>query len=325
MRLTKRQKRWSISLIFLAIFLSFALYPLPLSQPVKYYERETGRLKVENIAGENWLIWLYYNPVGEATLWTVARRKIVSSIYGDMMDSPSSADKVAPFIKEYKVDISIAKKNRFTTFNDFFTRELKDSARPVIKDSSTIVSPADGKILAYENINNADFYIKGTRFQVATFLNNPKLARKYENGTLIVVRLAPPDYHRYHFPVDGEITASQLINGDYYSVNPLALREMADVFWKNKREYAVIESPHAGKVIMSEVGATLVGSIIQTYRGSAVEKGAEKGYFKFGGSTVVLFFENGKIKVDDDLLANTSKGRETTIKMGARIATGLVK
>ena len=138
---------------------------------------------------------------------------------------------------------------------------------------------------------------------------------------MIVFRLAPPDYHRYHFPVSGMTSSSNIkIDGDYFSVNPLALRKKAEIFWLNKREYGVIQTPLFGNVVMVEVGATMVGSMIQTYSGTTVKKGQEKGYFKFGGSTVVLLFEKDQIKIDADLLTNTANSLETTIKMGEQIA-----
>ena len=321
MKFKKPTKKWAVTWLISLILVAFAIYPVPSQDPIKYIERETGEVKIENVYGEQWLNWLYHNPVGEATLWAIAKRKIVSSVYGDMMEKPSSSDKILPFIKEYKVDLSIAQKQKFTSFNDFFIRQLKPEARPIIQDPLAVASPADGKVLAYENINNSDFYIKGVRFNVESFLNNKELAKKYSDGSMIVFRLAPPDYHRYHFPVSGKVPqANTKIDGDYYSVNPLALREKAEIFWLNKREYGVIKSPVFGDVAMVEVGATMVGSMLQSYSGTSISKGDEKGYFKFGGSTVVLLFEKGKIQIDQDLLHNTSNGLETTIKMGEQIA-----
>ncbi len=194
--------------------------------------------------------------------------------------------------------------------------KLKPGARPVCIDSTVVVSPADGKILIFKNIGNNDFFVKGNRFNLNKFLNNNTLAVKYKTGTLIVVRLAPLDYHRYHFPVSGKVSAPVKINGDYFSVSPLALCKIAQIFSMNKREYLEISSPLFGDVIMAEVGATMVGSIIQTYKTYTVTKGSEKGYFKFGGSTVILIFQNNKITVDSDLLENSAKSYETTVKMG---------
>jgi phosphatidylserine decarboxylase len=319
MKITKTKKRWGIILLLLAIIISLAFYPLSPQDPIQYYERESGQLKTEKVAGEKWLVWLYYNPIGEATLWALAKRKLVSSIYGTMMDRPSSAKKIHPFIENFDIDMSVAQKQKFNNFNDFFTRKLKYDARPIDTNSNIVVSPADGKILAYANISNSDFIIKGHRFNVSSFLDNPYLAQKYHDGALLIIRLAPADYHRFHFPVSGNVSPNKMIDGDYYSVNPFALRKKTEIFCLNKREYTILSNPLFGNVVMVEVGATMVGSIVQTFRGSSVNKGEEKGYFKFGGSTVVLLFEKSKIHIDEDLLINTAKGYETTVKMGERI------
>ncbi len=319
MKITKTKKWWGLIFLLLAIIISLAFYPLKPQDPIRYYERESGQLKTEKVAGEKWLKWLYYNPIGEASLWALAKRKLVSSIYGNMMDRTSSAKKIQPFVEEFDIDMSIAQEQKFNTFNDFFTRKLKEGARPIDTSSNIVVSPADGKILAYANMSRADFIIKGYRFDVFSFLDNPDLAQKYLDGALLIIRLAPVDYHRFHFPVSGNVSPNKKIEGDYYSVNPFALRKKAEIFCLNKREYTIISNPLFGDVVMAEVGATMVGSIIQTYKGSTINKGEEKGYFKFGGSTVVLLFKKSKIKVDEDLLIHTAKGYETTVKMGERI------
>ncbi|WP_084466321.1 phosphatidylserine decarboxylase [Kaistella palustris] len=319
MKFKRSRRRWAVTFLFIAVFLGIALYPLPSQNAIHYYDRVSGAMKTEKVPGESWLVWLYHNPVGEATLSTFARRKIVSTVYGNRMDRASSVKLIDPFIKDFGVDMSISQKKKFKTFNEFFYRKLKPEARPIAGDSSIAVSPADGKVLAYADIHNADFFVKGARFDVATFLDDPKLAEKYRDGSLLIFRLAPPDYHRYHFPVGGRVGRNHTITGDYFSVNPLALRKKLEIFWLNKREYSVITNPVFGDVVMVEVGATMVGSMITTFKGNTVKKGEEKGFFKFGGSTVVLIFEKDKIRIDPDFLKNTAKGFETTVKMGERI------
>ncbi len=319
MKLTKAKKRWGIVLLLFVIIIGLALYPIPPQDSIRYYQRDSGQINIEKVAGEKWLVWLYYNPIGEATLWALAKRKFVSTIYGHMMDRTSSAKKIDPFVEDYDIDMSLAQEQEFSTFNDFFIRKLKDDARPIDTSSSIVVSPADGKILTYSDISNSDFLVKGYRFDVSSFLDNPDLAQKYHDGALLLIRLAPVDYHRFHFPVSGNISPNKKIDGDYYSVNPFALRKKAEIFCLNKREYSILSNPMFGDVIMAEVGATMVGSIEQTFAGGYVQKGEEKGYFKFGGSTIVLLFEKGKIRIDEDLLTNTAKGYETTVKMGERI------
>jgi len=319
MKITKAKKRLGIILLLLAIIFIIAYFPTPPGHSIQYYERGRRQLKTEKVAGEKWLVWLYNNPIGEATLWVLVKRKMVSSIYGKMMDRTSSAKRIHPFIEDFDIDMRDAQEQEFKNFNDFFTRRLKDNARPIDTSFNIVVSPADGKILAYADISNSDFIIKGFRFDISSFLDNSVLAQKYSNGAILIIRLAPVDYHRFHFPLSGNLTPGIKIDGDYYSVNPFAIRRKAEILCLNKREYTILSNPLFGDVVIAEVGATMVGSIVQTYKGSSVKKGDEKGYFKFGGSTVVLLFEKDKINIDKDLLSNTANGYETAVKMGERI------
>lgn len=318
-------KKRTIVLTLIVIIAGLAFYPSTDNTPIKYVDRQTSEIKTEKVAGENWLIWLYNNPIGELSLNTLVKRKFLSEYYGKRMDSEASADKIEPFVTDYDIDLSIAQKQVFSSFNDFFIRKLKPETRPINKDSNAVVSPADGKILAYTDISKQDFIVKGYKFNVHDFLQDSARSKIYENGSLMLFRLCPVDYHRFHFPVSGAVSEVTKIDGDYYSVNPIAIKKIVEVFCLNKREYVSISTIEFGDVIMAEIGATMVGSIIQTYKGVEVNKGDEKGYFKFGGSSVLLLFEQGKIEIDTDLLINTVNGFETEVKMGERIAKGLTR
>ena len=303
----------------LLIFLVVGFYPTSDIAPIRYINRESGEIKTEKVPGEKWLKWLYYNPLGEVTLHIFVKRKAISVFYGWLMNTHWSANKIEPFINEFDIDTTIIINKRYKTFNEFFTRKLKPSARPVNRDSNIVVSPGDGKLLAYQSIKNHDFIVKGYRFDVATFLHNDSLAALYGDGSMILLRLCPTDYHRYHFPLDGTVSPCVKINGSLFSVSPFALRTLPEVFLLNKREYIILANRRFGDVIMSEIGATMVGSIVQTYRGDRVVKGEEMGYFKFGGSSIILFFKKGAVQLDNDLIKNTGNGLETEVKMGEHI------
>ncbi|MCD6596767.1 MAG: phosphatidylserine decarboxylase [Bacteroidales bacterium] len=315
-----RRKKRIIAVSIIVILLGLAFYPLPQTQAIKYVERTSGEIKIEKVEGEKWLIWLYNNPLGELSLHALVKRKFVSALYGRMMDAPRSSEKIAPFVEKYNINLNETQKQEFNSFNNFFVRKLKPGARDIDTSELVVVSPGEGKILAYEELSIQDFLVKGNRFNIYTFLNDSSLAKNYEHGSLLIIRVTPPDYHRFHFPVSGHISVNTKIPGDYYSVSPLALRKIVEVLCLNKREYVKISTSNFGEIIMSEVGATMVGSIIQTYNGDTAVKGEEKGYFKFGGSTLVLLFEKGEIDIDDDLLLNTMKHLETEIMMGEQIA-----
>ena len=311
----KHKKKYFLIIIFLIII----FFPFGDDMPIKYIERSTGKEKTEKIMGEYWLRWLYNNPVGKLSLYGIVKRKFVSDWYGNRMDKPESAKKINDFVTTYKIKLDEAKKQEFSSFNDFFTRELKPNARQIDTNKNVLISPADGKIFAYQNINNQDFIIKGYKFNLPEFLNDTILAKQYKNGSLIIVRLCPTDYHRFHFPFDGTVLKTKKIEGPLFSVSPIALRKKIEIICQNKREYTIIKTTQFGNFIMAEVGATMVGSIIQTFKKEEIRKAEEKGFFKFGGSTIVLIFKNNKIKIDNDLLKNTHNILETEIKMGERI------
>lgn len=290
---------------------------------IKYIERKTGEILIEKVPGEKYLKFLYYNPLGELPLNLVVKKKFLTEFYGRKMSLSESCKKIVPFIEEAEINISEAKKKveEFTSFNDFFYRELKSGARKIDYSEDILISPADGKILAYENIKDKDkFFVKGDKFSLEEFFRDKELAKKYEDGVFVIIRLAPVDYHRFHFPADGNISESKLIDGWYYSVSTHAVKQNFRIFCENKREYSILKTEKFGDIAMFEVGATMVGGITQTYKvNSFVNKGEEKGYFYFGGSTCILVFEKGKIQIDRDLLENTQKGIETKVYMGERI------
>ena len=173
--------------------------------------------------------------------------------------------------------------------------------------------------MVYSNIDNQDFIVKGYRFNLKDFLLDNNLALKYKGGSLMIIRLCPTDYHRYHFPYSGTIKSVKKISGDYYSVSPIAIKKKIEILCMNKRSYIEIYNKKVGDFIIAEVGATMVGSIIHTYNNNVVNKGEEMGYFKFGGSTIILLFQKGEIKIDNDLISNSNNRLETEIHMGEHI------
>jgi phosphatidylserine decarboxylase len=307
-------------ILLLAIIAGVFFYPYQNADAIKYIDRTTGEQKIEKVPGEFWLNWLYNNPIGEMSLEGFVKRKALSEWYGNKMDSPESADKIADFVKDYGIDLNEAQKQEFTSFNNFFYRKLKADARKIDTDSTVLVSPADGKLLAYADVTYQDFIVKGYKFNLKEYLQDNELANKFEGGSLIIVRLCPTDYHRLHFPFDGIVKQkNKKIEGDLYSVSPIAIKHKVELFCMNKREYTLLSNNVFGDVVYSEVGATMVGSIIQTHEGKEFKKAEEKGYFKFGGSTIIMLFEKGKLKIDNDLLDNTQKGMETAVLMGMRL------
>lgn len=295
-------------------------------EPIRYFHRAKGVIETEEVYGEGWLRWTYESAPGRLVLALLVKRAWVSRYYGWRMSRPFSAHQVLPFIIKYDLDVEEFAKRplTFKSFNDFFYRALKPGARPVAAGEDVAVLPADGRHLAFQQFEaTAGFYAKGQRFDLPALLGDAALAREFAGGSLVISRLCPVDYHRFHFPVGGTPGEPRLINGWLYSVSPVALRRNLAYLWENKRMVTLIDSPRFGKVAMVEIGATMVGSIFQGFvPGRPVAKGAEKGHFKFGGSCVVTIFQPGRIRIDADLLAHSAEHREVFARVGERLGQG---
>ncbi len=290
-------------------------------EPIRYFNRATGAIETEDIYGEGFLRWAYGSPFGRLTVSLAVQRLLFSRWYGWRMDRPRSRSKVAPFIENFGVDVNelADSPESYRTFNEFFYRKLKPKARPIESGEDVAVFPADGRHLAIADVSaGSTFYIKGQKFELTSFVGDAALAKEFEGGSLLISRLCPVDYHRFHFPVSGEAGASRLLPGTLRSVSPLALRRQLSILWQNRRERTVTDSPQFGKVLVMEVGATCVGGIHQTYSSGSVTKGDEKGYFSFGGSNVTTVFQRNAIRFDDDLLQHSANGIEVYAKMGER-------
>ncbi len=297
---------------------------------IRYFDRHTRELKTERVYGERWMRLAYGNPAGRMAVWLIARRAFFSRWYGWKMKKRDSALRILPFIASYNVDVDEFAKSAFDfkTFNEFFCRALKPGARPISPGENVAILPADGRHLAFPDVDAADgFYIKGQRLPLAELLGEGRgtpeaggLAGRFAGGTALISRLCPVDYHRFHFPVDGTPDAPRLFPGWQYSVSPVALRRNLRYLAENKRQLTLINSPVFGTVAMIEIGATNVGSIIQSFMPNRpVRKGDEKGLFSFGGSCVVTLFERGRLELDSDIVERSRGCVETYARMGDRL------
>jgi phosphatidylserine decarboxylase len=299
-------------------------YGMQPNDPITFKNRHTGRIETEQVYGEAWLQRIYGNPLGKVALHALVKRSIFSQIYGLAMDRPSSAQRIAPFIKTYQLDSSeFADENisSYKSFNDFFYRKLKKYYINIYKKNDWAILPADGRHLGFQDISKINgVFAKGQTFDINNFLGDQALAERYKNGVLVCSRLCPVDYHRFHFPVSGIPTEPTLINGSLFSVNPYALRREVSYLWQNKRQRVSVDAGPFGLVTIVAIGATNVGTIVETYSpNSPVIKGQEKGYFRFGGSYIATLFEPNRIRLEDDLIAAGETQQELYAKMGSRL------
>lgn len=295
------------------------------SKRIEVVDRKAGETFFEKVYGDDVMKVFYGHPVGLSVTSRVLTNRFLSNVYGAYNDSAASKHKIEDFVQTLGIDVAECSKDlvEYVSFNDFFARKLRAGARPVTQVEGEIASPGDGRLLVFPKLNDTTLsYVKWAPIHLFDLFNkNQELADKYRDGAGAVLRLCPSDYHRFHFPVSGKVGITKTVPGLLHSVSPYALEQGLPVYCMNKRTICELKSSEVGSVLLMEIGAMFVGSIVQTYRaGTQVQRGDEKGYFKFGGSTCVMFFEKNRIQFDEDLVANSKRGMETLVKMGERVA-----
>ena len=290
-----------------------------------YFDRYEGGLKSEGIYGEKPLRWAYETALGRICLEGIIKHRWFSRLYGVWADSATSAKEIAPFLRRFGVDSGefLNAPESFRTFNEFFYRRLKPEARPVAGGEKTIIFPTDGRHLFIPDLSlESHLYAKGQRFDPVGLLGDAVLAERFAHGSAILSRLCPTDYHRFHFPLDGIGGQPKLINGSLYSVNPIALSRKLGYILENKRRVTIVKHATLGEYLFLEIGATNVGSIVDTCKaGMAVAKGTEKGYFRFGGSMVITLFPPETFDPAPDLKEQSMNGIELYARFGDRMGT----
>ena len=289
---------------------------------ITYYDRYSRQYCVEEIYGEGALRFAYETSFGRGLTWLIFARPFISRLFGWYMNRSRSKTKILPFIKEYGLDPADFKlpPDAFGSFNEFFCRELKEDRRPINTDPESIVFPADGRHMGWQQIGmEQHVFIKGQKWNLEQLLGGDgNLIDRFEGGSMVLSRLCPVDYHHFHYPVEGIQRECIWLGKLLYSVSPIALRHNLSYLWQNKRCLNIIETKTAGACCFIEIGATNVGTI--KHRPIAgdgrIAKGQPKGWFEFGGSSVVTIFEKGRVGLSEDLLQFSSKGIELYAKVG---------
>lgn len=261
---------------------------------------------------------LYSTSIGTAFV-SIFTNKFFSDIAGRILNTKYSSKIIPKFIEMNNIDMNEYEEKEYNSYNDFFTRRIKEGCREFSENKINLCSPCDGKIKIYDIDEKNVFKIKNSYYTINSLLKDDKLANKYIGGKLAVIRLSVDNYHRYSYIDDGIKSNNYKIKGKYYSVSP-AVVDKVKVFKENTREFTVIKTENFGTMIQMEVGATLVGKITNLHQKMKVKRGEEKGYFEFGGSTIILMFTKGKVKFLDKYLDSEY---EYEVNMGDIIGNSL--
>ena len=280
-----------------------------------------GEIVVTN-EKQNILLKKLYGTVCGRVILKALTAPAVSKAAGAFMDSRLSVPLIKRFIKSSGIDTSQYVMKKFRSYNEFFTRRVKRGMRPIDRMPSHFISPCDSKLTVYKIGKSSVFRIKGSRYRVSDLIQNDFLAKRYEGGYCMIFRLEVDDYHRYCYIDSGTKTENTFINGELHTVNPIAL-EHYNIYKRNCREYTVLHTENFGDVVQIEVGAMMVGRIVNRHGAAEVVRGEEKGKFEFGGSTIVLLVQEDMIRIDDDILRNSAEIIVTVVNYGEKVASSV--
>ncbi|MBR6594031.1 MAG: phosphatidylserine decarboxylase [Clostridia bacterium] len=261
---------------------------------------------------------LLYKTMSGRMILKLLTRPMVSKVTGKVLSSRLSAFAAKSAIKKRKIETDMLEKTKFRSYNDFFTRKLKEGGRVVDMEPNSLVSPCDSKLSVYPIDADSRFIIKGTPYTVTDLLGGDSIADDYLGGTCLVFRLAVDDYHRYCYFDNGTKGDNTYLKGVLHTVHPIVVGEY-NIYKRNCREYTVMDTENFGKVVQVEVGALMVGKIKNFHSSHSFKRGEEKGMFEFGGSTIVLLLKKGAASLDSDIVENSRNGVETIVKYGEKI------
>lgn len=283
---------------------------------MKYKDREGNILEDDKIQ-ESIVRFLYGTYPGEGLL-KILTHKGVSKLAGTLLSTKMSTVLIPYFVRRNNIKVRDYEMSGHKSFNDFFARRLSVGARNVDLNPDVLISPADSKVMVYNCDENAEFTIKGLKYNFEQLTQSKKLAEVFAGGQLLIFRLSVDDYHRYCYVDSGDKSQNYRIPGILHTVNPVAC-ENTHVYRENERVISMLKSENFGLIMMMEVGAMMVGKIINYEGPTYVRKGKEKGRFEFGGSTIIIALQEGTVEIDRDILLNSQQGLETKVRYGEKI------
>ena len=222
-------------------------------------------------------------------------------------------------LAQLPIDLQVHPNKKFHSFNDFFSRK---EVRNCEGNEGIFPAVADSRLSIYSINSELELEIKGTKYKLEELLQeencveNKYLDKSWDKGLCLVFRLCVDDYHRYIYPDDGDVIDQKLIKGTLHTVRDIAQKER--VFARNKRVVNTLKTKHFGEIIQIEVGALLIGDIIN-HQVKTFQKSQEKGYFSYCASTVIVLIKKDKIQLFDRDKDRINTGEERRIKMGEDI------
>ncbi len=276
----------------------------------------------EKIQEDNELLNFLYRTILGRMILKMLTCPALSKAAGWYLDSHLSVSLIPGFAKKNNIDLSLYEDERYHCFNDFFIRKIRSELRPVCMDENVLISPCDGLMSAYRITDSTVVPIKQSEYKIVDLVGDQRVADLYKDGICLVFRLCVNHYHRYCYIDTGKKSKNVFIQGQLHTVRPVALNTLP-VFTRNSREYTLIKTKKFGTVLQMEVGAMLVGKICNHVGEGMAIRGQEKGYFKYGGSTVVVLLKKGKADLAEEYFDATDEGYEIPVEYGQKLGESI--
>lgn len=276
------------------------------------------------IAGENCmhLTEMLYQTMAGRLLLKCLIRPSVSERVGRWMDTGASKALIPLFVKWNGIRLEDYEPCSYDSFNAFFIRQIRKGCRQIEMDPDRLIAPCDGRLTVCRIDADSRFEIKGRPYTMGELVRSGQLEEHYRGGWLLLFRLTVSDYHRYCYPADCSKTKNYHVSGVFHTVHPVAAAERP-IYKENTREFFILRTGRFGHVLMMQVGALLVGRIVNHHQAAVVRRGQEAGMFEYGGSTVILCVEPGRLQIREDILEASAKGTETVVRMGEAVGERL--
>lgn len=284
---------------------------------MKIYDRRTKEYEEIAQYGQGALNFLYGNFFGRVLL-RLAVSPCISRLYGRINSGKRSVKRIPGFISSYNINMEEYEDREYTSFNDFFARKLRPGARTIDSDPKRLISPADSKLLVYNIEDDLRIEVKGRTYSLPELLSGNEELPKYAGGLCLVYRLCVDDFHRYCFLDNGKLISQKTIRGKFHTVSPVS--KDYKIYKENHRVVSFLSTENFGEVINIEVGALLIGKIVN-HDITEFSKGEEKGYFEPGGSTIIQIFEKDAVKIDEDILTQSRDHIETKVRFGEGVGS----
>ena len=264
-------------------------------------------------------LWFLYQTIPGRCVLRVLVHPWLSGLCGAFLDTGISRVLIPFFVRSAHIRVEDYEVKGIRSFNDFFCRRIRSGLRPVDPDPEKLIAPCDGMLRVWPIRDGMVLPVKESTYTLSSLLRSQSLAARFEGGLCLVFRLGVENYHRYCYAQSGIKSRNIFIPGILHTVQPVALAA-EPVFTENSREFTLIRTDAFGTVLQMEVGAMLVGRICNHQSGeAAVQRGEEKGYFCYGGSTVILLLQRDKALVDTRFMEASLKGLEVPVRLGEAI------